>query len=304
MVKKLKSGLVAIAGRPNSGKSTLINRIMGSKISIVSPKAQTTRERVLGILTEPDLGQILFVDTPGIHKARPGGINDYMVKEAKQALEGPSAIWYLVDPTSKIQVENAVLEILKSTSAPVWVLLNKIDLISGKIPLWINDLTNEMKELGINLIEVLSISALEGTGVAGLLKKTWNVMPEGELHFSDPDQISDRPMRYFAAERIREQLLAHLGDELPYSCAVQIEKFDETCKPPRIEALVWVERESQKPMVIGKGGSKIKQIGTDARADLETFMGQKIFLGLRVKVLKDWTKNQENLKNLGYSISE
>jgi GTPase len=306
----LKSGLVAIIGRPNVGKSTLLNLILGSTLSIVTPKAQTTRERVLGILTEKE-GQIIFVDTPGIHKAKEGGINQYMVNEAREALDGPSAIWYLVDYRSAMEHEAPVIELLakalqgvQNSKIPLFIIFNKSDLISKlkDVPttLFSMSLKTKLVEAGVNVEQELRICALKNEGVKELLATTWALMPEGPLHYDDPDQLSDKPTRFFVSEKIREQLLLRLGEELPYSCGVEIDNFDEKSKPPRIEATIYVERDSQKGMVVGKGGLKIKEIGQNARKTIEEFLGQHIFLGLKVKVLKDWTRNVDDMERLGY----
>jgi GTP-binding protein Era len=309
--KKLKSGYVAIAGRPNVGKSTLLNRILGTSLSIVTPKAQTTRENVLGILTEKKIGQIVFMDTPGIHRAREGGINEYMVSQAKEALEAPSVIWYLLDPNSKVAHEEAVLQLLVHTKAPVLFILNKSDLKLSEAPpaqLLLEQVKARAEGLGVKL-ETLEgkpyrISAYKGRGIDVLLKETWSRIPEGEFFYPDPDQLSDRPVKFFVAEKIREQLLLQLGEELPYSCAVEITQFDESASPPRIEATIHVERESQKGMVVGAGGRKIRDIGTAARAQIEKFVGGKVFLGLTVKLLKEWSRDAEALKRLGYHLPE
>ncbi len=297
-----KSGFVVIAGRPNAGKSTLMNRILGSKISIVTPKAQTTRERVLGILTGKQ-GQIVFVDTPGIHNAKEGGINAFMMSEVREALAGVSAIWYLVDPSSVMKAEQAVLEILKEASGvPVYLLWNKTDLKYVKPRTLMEEIPAKAKEMGIDFRQQFQVSALKGRGLAELLAATWEAMPEGPVHYPDPEQLSDRPVRYFVAEKIREQLLLQLGEEVPYCCAVEIERFEEDPKLPRIEAIIHVERESQKGMVVGKAGSKIKAIGQAARKEVEAFLGQQVFLGLKVKLLKDWSRDAEALKRLGYNL--
>lgn len=301
-----KSGFVAIAGRPNAGKSTLMNRVLGSELSIVTRKAQTTRERVLGILTE-SRGQIVFVDTPGIHRAKTGGINAYMMAEAREALLGTACVWYIVDPASAVKHELLVLDLLKQAAGsetPIFLLLNKIDIKSAseRIDPLLSELSEEMKKRGLKIAGEFRISAQKGKGVDELLAQTWELMPEGPLHYPDEEQISDRPMRFFVAEKIREQLFLQLGEELPYSCAVSIEKYDESQKIPHIDAVIYVERDSQKGMVVGKGGSKIKAIGQEARRTVEEFVGGKVFLGLQVKVLKDWTKNAEALKRMGYNV--
>ena len=302
-----RAGFVAIVGRPNAGKSTLLNSILGTQLSIVSPKAQTTRERVLGILTEKNR-QIVFVDTPGIHKAKAGGINEYMVNEAKEALDGPSAVWYLVDPSSAVSHEATVLELLeKSSGAPVIVLFTKWDMKGRHYSLVQLEtleaaLSEELKNRKINVAHVMRISSEKGKGLDELLSQTWSLIPEHPFFYPDEEQLSDRPTRFFVAEKVREQLFRCLGDELPYSCAVEIEKFEESSKLPRIEAVIHVERDSQKGMVIGKGGQKIKEIGSQARQQVEEFLGAPVFLGLRVNVLKDWTRDAETMKRMGYLL--
>jgi GTP-binding protein Era len=310
-----KAGFVAIVGRPNAGKSTLLNFILGVKVSIVTPKAQTTRERVLGILTEAQ-GQIVFVDTPGIHKAKPGGINEFMVNEAREALDGPSAIWYVVDPTSGAQHEAAVLDLLeKSPKAPLFVLFNKYDLKGrfysiGQLETLEAAMALELEKRGLKPERTIRLSAETGRGpdsktaIDDLLKASWALMPEHPAFYPDEEQLSDRPTRFFVAEKVREQLFRCLGDELPYSCAVEIESFDESAQPPHIRAVIHVERDSQKGMVIGKAGVKIKEIGTNARKEVEEFLGQTVFLGLQVNVLKDWTKDAKAMKKMGYILPE
>lgn len=306
----MKSGYTSIIGRPNAGKSTLLNRVLNSEISIVTPKAQTTREKVLGILTEPK-GQIVFIDTPGIHRAKEGGINSYMMAEAQAALDAPDCVWYIVDPKSGIEFEAPVLELLVKVKVPVLVIINKMDL---KIPgtqqftldNFVSALMNALKEREIDVKEVFKLSALKdpAESLTPLLEATWSLLPEGPAFYPDDQQLSDRPVRFFVAEKIREQLLLHLGEELPYSCAVLIEKFEENLALPRIEAVIYVERDSQKGMVIGAGGKKIKAIGMAARTGIESFVGNKVFLGLQVKVLKDWSRDTQALKQLGYNIAE
>ena len=250
---------------------------------------------------------MVFIDTPGIHLAKSGGINEYMVNEARQALIAPSLVWYLVDPSSAVQFEKPVLDLMKAGGGPVIMLVNKIDLAGGKIPgdrfsLIASTVETALKEAGIPLLGVRHVSADKGTGVQDLLEASWEHLSEGPLYYPDEEQISDRPVRFFVAEMIREQLLHCLGEEIPYSCAVEIEKFDEQGKPPRIEAIIHVERDSQKGMVIGKGGAKIKEIGQKARQNIEAFVGNQVFLGLRIKVLKDWTRDADALRRLGYDL--
>ena len=296
-----KSGFVAIIGRPNAGKSTLLNAVLGTELSIVTPKAQTTREKVLGIHTEKQ-GQIVFMDTPGIHKAKPGGINEYMVTEARDALDSPSLIWYMVDPKSALFHEAAVIDLLAQSRSPLILILNKMDL--GKNDPFEAELVASLNAKNIKVSGVFKISALKKKGVRELLVETWRHIPHGELFYPDEEQLSDRPTRFFVGEKVREQLYRQLGEELPYSCAVEIELFDEKVKPPRIEAVIHVERESQKGIIIGKGGLKIKEIGKAARAEIEKFMGTHVFLGLKVKVLKEWTRDAQALERMGYHFTK
>ncbi len=303
-----RAGFVAIAGRPNAGKSTLLNRVVGGEVSIVTPKAQTTRERVLGILTEGD-GQIVFVDTPGVHRARDGGINAYMVEEARGALREVEAVWYLVEPRTELEHELVVLELLKKVQAPIYMVMNKADLcerppLSDKRIELFEQIAAAAEKMGVKFHLQASVSAKTGMGVAELLQSTWTHMPESPFFYEDPDQLSDRPVRYFVAEKVREQLLLRLGDEVPYSCAVEIESFDEQAEPPRIEAIIHVERESQKGIVIGKGAVKIKEIGQAARERIEDFLGGRVHLGLRVKVLTEWSKDPSRLERLGYVLPQ
>ncbi len=300
--------MIAIIGRPNSGKSTLLNSLLGMQLSIVTPKAQTTRERVLGILTEGE-GQIVFVDTPGIHRAQEGGLNQYMVNEAKQAIGEPDLIWYLVDPDSALVHEMTVIELLEQTSAPVVLLINKQDLyenhekFKARVLQLEEEIAKTLTERGVQLVLRSQIAGRHaGTGttdITTLMRESWSRIPEGSWQYPDPEQASDRPTRFFVAEKIRSRLFYLLGEEVPYSCAVEIESFKETTTPIRIEAVIYVERESQKGIVIGQGGKKIKEIGQSARAEIEEFLGQHVFLGLKVKVMKDWTSNPDALQRMG-----
>jgi GTP-binding protein Era len=303
MPKERKSGFVAIAGRPNAGKSTIVNALLGTELSIVTPKAQTTRERVHGVLTEKQ-GQIVFIDTPGIHRAKEGGINAFMMSEVRTALAEPDLIWYLVDPETALKHEETVLDMLKVSHKPVFMIFNKTDVRRCREALVTLEpiLLAAAKERGIDVANVFHLSALKKKGLQPLIKRTWRALPVGPFHFEDEDQISDRPQRFFVSEKIREQLFYHLGDEVPYSCAISIEKFDESQNPIRIEAMIHVERDSQKGMVIGAGGAKIRDIGTAARRAIEKFLDAKIFLGLNVKVLKDWSKDPDRLRQLGYDL--
>lgn len=303
-----KAGYIAIIGRPNAGKSTLLNQVLQTELSIVSHKAQTTRDQINGILSDPKCGQIVFVDTPGIHRAKDGGINQYMVQQAQQSLDSPDLVWYLVDPHSELKHETAVLELLQNCSAPVCLLFNKADIARTPVMrersgILEKAFVEDMKVRKIKLAAVSWISALTGKGVAELLESSWKGLPDGEPFYPDPEQLSDRPTRFFVSEKIREKLFEFLGEELPYACAVEITKFQEDSKPPRIEATIHVERDSQKGMVIGDRGKKIKEIGQSARGEIEKFLGTQIFLGLKVELLRDWSKNAEALRKIGYDIA-
>lgn len=302
-----KSGVVAIAGRPNAGKSTLLNQILGTRLSIVTPKAQTTRDRLRGILTHPE-GQAIFIDTPGIHRAKEESINSYMVEEARLALDTPSLIWYVVDPESAWKHEERVVELIAKAQSPVFIVMNKTD--EGRNLDLQSELLEKLDELKVPIKGAFQVSAKSGKGVPKLLKKTWELLPEGPAYYPDGDVLTDRPMRYFVAEKIREQLYLHLGQELPYSCAVEIHQFDEKQSTINIGARIHVERPSQKGMVIGAKGSKIKAIGQAARQEIESLLQEagdyegdrKVYLGLQVQVLKDWTKNRNYLERLGYNL--
>lgn len=298
-----RSGFVVIAGRPNAGKSTLLNQLLEMQLSIVSPKAQTTRENIVGVLNASE-GQICFIDTPGIHFAKEGGINEFMIHQAQSALESPNLVWYLLDPFSTLKAEKKVIETLQGTRCPVFLIQNKSDIAQKtgkKAEELLSFVQQELKDHQIPLSQTFKISALKNQGIKELLKSTWQEIPEGPLYYPDVEQVTDRPMRFFAAELIREQLFLQLGEEVPYSCAVEITRYDESVKPIRIEANVYVERDSQKGILIGASASKIKNIGQKARESIEKMLGAKIFLGLQVKILKDWSKNEETLKRLGYT---
>lgn len=295
-----KFGTISIIGRPNAGKSTLLNKALGASLAIVTPKAQTTRYQTRGILSDPAKGQIVFVDTPGVHSAKAGGINEAMMSETRGALESPDLIWYLVDPNSAMFHEAAVIELIRGIKSPVIVLENKSDL--RPFPRAFDaEIQKGLEDAGISLVAVMSISAHQGDGLERLLEVSWDRMPLGEPAYPlEDDALSDRPLRFFVAELIREQLLLQLEEEVPYGCAVEIERFQESVRPVRIEAVIHVDRESQKGIVIGRGGAMLKAIGSQARKKIEELIGQKVFLGLKVKVYKDWTKNAHALRKLGF----
>jgi GTPase len=288
-----KSGFVSILGRPNSGKSTLLNRLVGEKISIVTDKPQTTRRVVRGIVTRPE-GQIIFLDTPGIHKPI-HRMNERMMKSVRSAMADVDLMLLIVDASAAFgRGDEFALELLNSVSTKKILLLNKIDQIAKKELLPIMDRYSRLASFE----EIVPISALTGENVEEAVKQVFVRLPEGPMFFPT-DQITDQPERAIAAEMIREKLIILTEEEMPYSTAVVIDRFEEGERLHRIFASIFVERDSQKAIVIGKGGQKLKEIGTEARKDLEGFFGRKIFLELHVKVRKNWRDDEETLKSLG-----
>jgi GTPase len=289
----MKSGFVSIIGRPNSGKSTLLNRLVGEKVSIVTDKPQTTRHIVRGIVTVPE-GQITFLDTPGVHKPI-HRMNEHMMKSVRDAMADVDLILLIVDcATSFGRGDEFTLDLLKPVATKKFLLLNKIDCIDKKSLLPIMD---RYSKLG-TFEEIIPISARSGENVESLMEEILKRLPEGPM-FYPADQISDQQERGIAAEMIREKLILLTEEEMPYSTAVVIDRFEEDEKIHRIFASVFVERESQKAIVIGKGGQKLKEVGTEARRELETFFGRKVFLELHVKVKKGWRDDVETLRSLG-----
>jgi len=292
-----RSGFVAIVGRPNVGKSTLLNRIIGEKLVITSDKPQTTRNRIQGIHNMQG-GQIVFIDTPGIHAAR-SRLNRYMVEEAGAALEGVDAVMVLVDATARPAAQlELVAQRLSRTTVPIILVVNKIDLVQPA------QLLAALAEYGslLSCREIIPVSAASGEGVDRLLQLILPLLSVGPAYFPD-DILTDVPERFVVAEIIREKVFRHTGDEIPYAVAVNIEKFKEREDGGLISiaAVITVERDSQKGIVIGRRGEKLKKIGTLARIDIEQLLGTKVFLELFVRVRKDWTENTQMLKELGYT---
>jgi GTPase len=297
-----KAGVVSIIGRPNAGKSTLLNRILGMKLSIVSPKAQTTRDRVLAIYDEPEFGQMVIVDTPGVHAAKEGGVNEFMMKEVEKSLDEPDLVWYLVDPKSEFKREETVIkafsEFLKP-GTPVFLIITKSDL---KVSLKNRTEKAESLRALYPFTKTFFVSADKNRGIDELVTLSWEAMPEGERLFPEDEAVSDKPVRFFVSEFIREQLFFRLGEELPYACAIRMDHFKEDVKPIKIQATILVERESQKGIVIGAGAAKIKEISMNARKSIETFLGAPVVLVLKVDVLKDWSRDAKALEKLGYQL--
>ncbi|MFW2365716.1 MAG: GTPase Era [Desulforhopalus sp.] len=296
----VKSGMVAIVGPPNAGKSTLMNHLLGQKISIVTPKPQTTRNRIVGIVNAED-HQIVFLDTPGLHKSREP-LNIEMVKVAMESLAEVDLVLFLVDVSLPLpkKVRHAkdieLAEFIKQIQGPAIMLLNKIDLIDRKTLLPLIDSYNNLYPFRA----VIPISALDGDGVDVLLEEILSVLPMGPRFFPE-DIPTDASERFLCGEIIREKVFLMTGQEIPYSTAVLIESFkeDERKKLVTIHAAIILEKKSQKGIVIGKGGKKLKSIGISARKDIETLIGSKVLLKLWVKVKKNWSQDERFLKELG-----
>lgn len=290
-----RSGFVAIVGRPNVGKSTLMNHILGQKISITSSKPQTTRHRILGIKTT-DENQVIYVDTPGVHLNAKKAMNRYMNRAATSSIEDVELILFLVEAGTWTEEDENVLQRLKTVKAPVVLLANKVDRIKDKEELFpvLQELSEKM-----DFVSVIPLSALKGSNVQALEKLVHEQLPEAAPMFPE-DYVTDRSERFLAAELIREKLMRGLGKELPYSTAVEIESFKEEKGVLHIHALIWVERQSQKRIVIGKGGEKLKEVGKQARLDMVKLFGNKVFLQMWVKVKEGWSDNERILNSLGY----
>ncbi|HEU5140011.1 MAG TPA: GTPase Era [Bacillales bacterium] len=291
-----KSGFVAIVGRPNVGKSTLLNQIVGQKIAIMSDKPQTTRNRIQGVYTTEE-AQIVFVDTPGIHKPK-HKLGEYMTKTAQQTLNEVDMILFLVDVSEGYgKGDQFIMERLKETRTPVFLILNKIDQIQPDELLPIIELYRNKSDFQ----EIIPISALNGNNMNTLTSEILNVLEEGPQYYPD-DQVTDHPERFIAAEFIREKVLHLTREEVPHSIAVAIEKIERKEKKNLviINAVVMVERPSQKGIIIGKQGQMLKEIGRRARADIEALFGSKVFLELWVKVQKDWRNKDSFIEDFGY----
>jgi GTP-binding protein Era len=291
-----RSGYVAIIGRPNVGKSTLINRVLGQKLCITSRRPQTTRHRILGIKTT-EQGQFIYVDTPGLHSDNKKAMNRYMNRAAASSIEDVDVVLFVVEGLKWTDEDQKVLNRLqKDAKAPVILVLNKADKLADKAALLpqIETLSQQF-----NFAAVVPISARKGMNTDLLEQEIAKLMPEGELIY-DEDQLTDRSSRFLAAEIVREKLFRFLGQELPYSLTVEVELFEEEDGMYRIGAVVYVERSGQKSIVIGKKGEQLKLIGKEARLEMEQLFGCKVFLQIWVKVREGWSDNERMLKNLGY----
>lgn len=291
----MKCGYIAIIGRPNVGKSTLLNHILGQKISITSRKPQTTRHRILGIKTENDV-QMVFVDTPGLHQEAKKALNRYMNRAAMSVIHDVDILIFMVEALKWQEDDQWIFKKIKSLKIPVIVVINKVDRIDNK-----ETLLPYFEELHAKLPNaiIVPMSALKNDNITKLENVISELLPENP-HFFDADQITDSSQSFMASEIIREKLMKSLGQELPYALTVQIEQFEQKGKSLHISAVIWVEKISQKSIVIGTSGAVLKKVGIAARKDLEKLLEQKVFLRLWVKVKESWSDDERALRNLGY----
>jgi GTP-binding protein Era len=296
------SGFVCILGRPNAGKSTLLNALVGERLAIVSPKPQTTRNRILGIVQIPKQkkkagGQIVLIDTPGVHKPDTS-LGRKMMSEVREALEGCDLLLLIVDVTRKFShADESVLEMARKSGTPVFLLLNKIDLLRNQKDKLLPIIDEYSKLYAFK--EIIPLSARKPEGLDLLLKKVIDVLPEGPRYFPE-DQVTDQPTRFMAAEIIREQVLTETSEEVPYATTVLVEQFEEGAKLTRIAAAIYCEREGQKRILIGKQAQMLKKIGTAARLQIEKMVGTRVFLELFVKVSPDWRESHSFIEELDW----
>jgi GTP-binding protein Era len=290
-----RCGYVAIVGRPNVGKSTLLNHILGQKLAITSRKPQTTRHNMLGIKTEGEV-QAVYVDTPGLHKHNDKALNRYMNRSASTALKDVDVVVFVVDRMRWTDEDQLVLEKVQHVKCPILLAVNKADRLEDKSELLphLNWLAEQLPQA-----EIVPISALQGQNLDTLEKLVGERLPESE-HFYPEDQITDRSSRFLAAELIREKIMRQLGAELPYQITVEIEEFKQEGRILHIHGLILVERDGQKKIIIGDKGERIKRIGQDARKDMETMFDSKVMLNLWVKVKGGWSDDERALRSLGY----
>ena len=294
-VPEFKAGYATIVGRPNVGKSTLLNQLVEQKVSIVTRKPQTTRWQLRGIKSTPEY-QIVFTDTPGYQKTHKSAINRYMNREVVNSLAHIDVVIFMVEALKWEREDSLVAEVLRDVGAPLALVINKLDLLKQRAALlpYIDSLKEKL-----SFTEIIPISARRRRDVALLEQKLVSMLPAGEPLFP-PDQISDKSARFLAAEYIREQVMSHLGDELPYRTTVTIDKFKEEKTLLTLYATIWVERRSQRAILIGENGRMLKSIGFDARVELEKFFAKKVYLQTWVKTKRDWTEDVKALKTLGY----
>jgi len=294
--KNKRCGFVAIIGRPNVGKSTLLNHILGMKLSITSRKPQTTRHQILGVKTV-DNTQTIYVDTPGIHQRRGSAINKYMNRAATSVLNDVDVILFVVQANKWTEEDQAIVERFKKVSCPILLVVNKIDTLSSKKELL--PIIEELSTHYDDYAEILPVSALSGINVEMLEQKIAPLLPENDYIYPE-DQVTDRSMRFLASEIIREKLIRELGQELPYTSTVSIDKYEDAPDIVHIHATIYVESEGQKAIIIGKKGSRLKSIGTKSREDISKMIETKVYLNLWVKVREGWSNDERALRGLGY----
>jgi len=292
-MEKHKAGFVNIVGNPNVGKSTLMNLLVGERLSIITAKAQTTRHRIMGIVNGEDF-QIVYSDTPGVLKPN-YRLQESMLNFSRSALVDADVLLYVTDVIDAMEKNADFLEQVKQNTAKIILVINKIDLIDENALI---ELVDKWKKQ-LPQAEIFPISALEKFNIDNLFKRIKELLPDSPPFF-DKDQLTDKPARFFVDEIIREKILLNYEKEIPYSVEVEVEKFEEEEKLIRINAVIYVERDSQKGIIIGKGGKSLKKVGSEARYDLEAFFGKKIFLELFVKVEKDWRNKENKLRYFGY----
>jgi len=291
-----RSGFVAIVGKPNVGKSTLMNNLVGQKISITSRKPQTTRHQILGVLTSPD-SQIVFVDTPGLHTQKGNTLNRYMNRAARGTLLDVDCIMLVINAENPWdEGDMNVLRLLKPSSAPVLLVINKIDRLSS--PDKLLPMIERSREL-FEFTEIIPVCALKGTQLDSLRKSILACLPVQEQLYPE-DQVTDKSERFIVSEILREQVFRQVGQEIPYAVAIEIEQFKESQKRFEIHATIYIEKPGQKAILIGKGGSRIKKIGERAREEMEKFLGKKVHLETWVKVKEKWSDDARMLQSLGY----
>ncbi|MEE3173850.1 MAG: GTPase Era [Pseudomonadota bacterium] len=290
-----RCGYVALIGRPNVGKSTLLNHVLGQKISITSRKPQTTRRNLIGVDTQDEF-QAIFVDTPGIHKNTERALNRYMVNHATSTLTGVDVLTLVVEGGKLVEEDEHILRLLKNAQVPCFAVLSKVDLIQDKTELLPQ--IQQLHDTGL-FQQIFPLSALKGDGLEDFRQQIFEVLPSAPHLFAD-DEVTDKPERFLVAEIVREKLMRQLGDEIPHAATVVIESFKPEERIIRIHADIYVEREGQKRIVIGKQGARLKLLGTEARKDIEHLLEHKVMLHLWVKVRKGWTNSAGDMRRLGY----
>jgi GTPase len=292
----MNCGFVALIGRPNVGKSTLMNHLLKQKISITSRKPQTTRHRILGINTT-EAGQAIYMDTPGMHNSEKRALNRYLNRTAETTLLGVDVIVWLIDGLSWHEYDEVIFKKLEQAGLPVILAVNKVDKVKDKDAI-LTFFAEAQHRFPFE--HLIPISALKRTNLDQLESLIMTLLPASDLIYPE-DQITDRPERFLAAEIVREKLTRRLGDELPYALTVEMERYEELPGITKIYAIIWVERLTQKNIVIGKQGEMLKKVGTDARFDIEKLIGQKVYLQLWVKVKKNWSDNERAMQSLGFN---